>query len=327
MAGASPAMTKFGIMPELRGTKMQDFDVIVVGAGVAGLTAAMVAARHGLKVAVVERLGAGGQIVNAERIENFPGFPQGVGGHELGPLLHEQAEAAGAEFLLDTIAAIEIAGEQRILHGAADALRAPAVIIAAGSALRSLGVPGEAQFLGRGVSHCASCDGPLFAGREVCVIGGGDSALDEALVLAAHAARVTVFHRGACLRAQQTLVARAAATANLEIVLRTTVEEIVGVEAVTAVRLRDLATGATRLHATGGIFIFVGLEPGTAFLRDVVALDAAGHIETDIVMRTSVAGVFAAGDIRKHSVALLAAAAGDGATAAISAVHYLKSQG
>jgi thioredoxin reductase (NADPH) len=269
-------------------------------------------------------MGAGGQISNAERIENFPGFPQGVAGHELGPLLHEQAEVAGAEFLIDTIEGIEIAGEQRILCGAAETLRAPTVIIAAGSALRPLGVPGEAQFLGRGVSHCASCDGPLFAGREVCVVGGGDSALDEALVLAAHAASVTVFHRGARLRAQNALQDRAAAAGNLAITLQTAVEDIIGVDAVTALRLRDLATGTVRVHATSGVFIHVGLEPNTAFLRDVLALDPAGHVETDILMRTSVAGIFAAGDIRKHSVAQLAAAAGDGATAAISAVRYLR---
>jgi thioredoxin reductase (NADPH) len=217
---------------------MPDFDLIVVGAGVAGLTAALFAARHGLKVGVVDRMGAGGQIGNAERIENFPGFPQGVAGHELGPLLHEQAEAAGAEFLIDTIEGIEIAGEQRILRGAGETLRAPAVIIAAGSTLRPLGVPGEAQFLGRGVSHCASCDGPLFAGREVCVVGGGDSALDEALVLAAHAGRVTVFHRGASLRAQQALLTRATAAGNIEFALATVVEETRR-DAVAAVRLRS----------------------------------------------------------------------------------------
>jgi thioredoxin reductase (NADPH) len=303
---------------------MQQFELIVIGAGVAGLTAAMVAARHGLKVAVVDPMGVGGQISTAERIENFPGFPQGIGGHELGPLLHEQAEASGAEFMLDTIDSIELAGDHRILHGATQTLRAPAIIIAAGSSLRPLGVPGEAQFLGRGVSHCASCDGPLFAGREVCVIGGGDSALDEALELAAHARRIIIIHRGRALRAQQRLQDRVAAATKIEIAFQTVVEEIIGSETVTAVRLRDLASGTVRVHNISGVFIYVGLEPNTEFLRDVLALDPAGHIQTDILMRTSLAGVFAAGDIRKHSVAQLAAAAGDGATAAITAFHYLR---
>jgi len=306
--------------------QMREFDLVIIGAGVAGLTAAMFAGRYGLKPAVVERIGPGGQIINAERIENFPGVPQGLGGHELGPLLHEQAEAAGAEFVLDTVEAIEASeagGEHRIVRAAGETLRARAVIIAAGSALRPLGIAGEERLLGRGVSHCASCDGAFFAGQQVCVIGGGDSGLDEALVLAEHASRVTVLHRGECLDAQQALCDQVAANRKIEIVLQTVVEEIVGESAVSAVRLRDLATGTTRFAPVKGVFVYVGLEPNTAFLRGVLALDAAGHIETDIMMRTSLAGVFAAGDIRAGSVAQLAAAAGDGATAAISAFRYL----
>ena len=303
--------------------QMREFDLVIIGAGVAGLTAAMFAGRYGLKTAVVERMGPGGQIINAERIENFPGFPQGVGGHELGPLLHEQAEAAGAEFTLDTVEGLEASGEHHIVRGAGESLQARAVIIAAGSALRSLGIAGEEKFLGRGVSHCASCDGVFFAGQQVCVIGGGDSGLDEALVLAEHASRVTVVHRGERLDAQQALRDRVAANRKIEIVLQTMVEEIVGEDAVSGVRLRDLETGTTRLAPINGVFVYVGLEPNTAFLRGVLALDAAGHIETDIMMRTSLAGVFAAGDIRAGSVAQLTAAAGDGATAAISAFRYL----
>ena len=306
---------------------MQDFDLVIVGAGVAGLTAAMFAARHGLRVVVVERMGAGGQIVNAESIENFPGYPRGIAGHELGPLLHEQAETAGAEVRLDSIEAIELAGAHRIVRGAADALRARAVIIAAGSAPRALGIPGEEQFRGRGVSHCASCDGPLLAGQEVCVIGGGDSALDEALVLARHAARVSVFHRDARLTAQQALLDKAAATGRIALGLETSVEEILGEDAVCGVRLRALRTGTSRVQNVKGVFIQVGLEPNTAFLRGMLKLDASGHIQTDTLMRTSVEGIFAAGDIRSDSVAQLAAAAGDGATAAISAFRHLRRGG
>jgi thioredoxin reductase (NADPH) len=303
---------------------MRDFDLVIVGAGVAGLTAAMFAARYGLKVVVVDQLGVGGQISNAENIENFPGFPQGIGGHELGPLLHEQADAAGAEFVLDTVDRLEINGEHCTVHGAAEALRASSVIIAAGSALRSVGIPGEEKFLGKGVSHCASCDGAFFAGREVCVVGGGDSAVDEAMVLAEHASRVTIFHRGKNLRAQRALLDKASATQKIEIALETTVEEIIGEDAVTAVRLREGSAGTSRIQNTSGVFVYVGLEPNTAFLQGVLKLDPAGHIETDILMQTSVAGVFAVGDIRKNSVAQLAAVAGDGATAAISAWRNLK---
>jgi thioredoxin reductase (NADPH) len=302
---------------------MKDYDLVVVGAGVAGLTAAMFAAPYGLKVVAVDRLGAGGQIINAERIENWPGFPQGVGGHELGPMLHQQAEAAGAEIILDTIETIDLDGAHRVVRGTTDTLRARAVIIAAGSALRTLGIAGEEEFRGKGVSHCASCDGAFFSGRNVCVIGGGDSALDEALALADHAARVTIFHRGPSLDAQQALRDKIAGNRKVELVLDTVVEEIVGEGAVSGLRLRAANTGATRLHNTDGVFVYVGLAPNTAFLRGLLALDASGHIETDVNMRTSVEGIFAAGDIRKSSVAQLVAAAGDGATAAISAHRYL----
>jgi thioredoxin reductase (NADPH) len=302
---------------------MQQFDIVVIGAGVAGLTAAMVAARHGRRVAVIDRMGVGGQINTAERIENFPGFPQGVAGHELGPLIHEQAEASGAEFMLDTVEAIDPGADHTVVKGTSEAWQARSVIVAAGSALRPLGVPGEEQFLGKGVSHCASCDGAFFAGQEVAVIGGGDSALDEALVLAEHAARVTVVHRGATLRAQQALVQRAGDERKIAIVLDTVVEEIVGEQAVSGVRLRSVRSGVTSVQPVKGVFVYVGLEPNTTFLRGVLALDRAGHIETDLMMQTSRPGIFAAGDIRKGSVAQLAAVAGDGATAAIAAVRYL----
>jgi thioredoxin reductase (NADPH) len=300
---------------------MQEFDLVIVGAGVAGLTAAMVAARHGLKVVVIDQIGVGGRISTAERIENFPGLPQGVAGHELGPLLHEQAESAGAAFILDTVTAIE-PGKQHIVRGAAETFRAGAVIIAAGSVPRLLGIAGEERLLGHGVSHCASCDGPFFKGQEVGVVGGGDAALDEALVLAEHAAQVTIFHRGATLRAQHALAERA--SGRVSTVLNTIVEEILGDDAVTGVRLRDVTSGATRTQALKALFVQVGAEPNAAFLRGVLALDPMGHIETDTMMRTSVAGIFAAGDIRKSSVAQLAAVAGDGATAAVAAFRYLR---
>jgi thioredoxin reductase (NADPH) len=305
---------------------MRDFELVIVGAGVAGLTAATFAGRYGLEVVVVEQLGAGGQIANAERIENFPGFPQGIGGHELGPLLHEQAEAAGAAFLIDCVERLETDGDHRIVRGAGESLRAPALIIAAGSRLRGLPVAGAEKLLGKGVSHCASCDGPFFAGQEVCVVGGGDSALDEALVLAAHASRVTVLHRSHSLDAQRALLDQANACGKIEIIPQAVVEEILGEDAVSAVRWRDLGTGAVQTKPVAGVFVYIGLEPNTVFLRDAVALDAAGHIETDTMMRTSLRGVFAAGDIRTNSVAQLAAAAGDGATAAISAFRYLRNE-
>lgn len=305
---------------------MPDFDVIVVGAGIAGLTAAMVAGQHGLRVAVVASGSPGGQVVNADGIENFPGMPAGVAGHELGTLLFEQAEAAGAQIVLDTVETLAANGGEFILHMATQGLRACAVIVAAGSTLRKLGIPGEDKFLGKGVSNCASCDGPLFKGRDVCVIGGGDTAFDEALVLARHASRVTIFCRGS-INAQQYLQVRVAATPNIAIEGDTLVEGIIGESAVTAARIRNAKTNVFAERKMDGVFVAVGLDPATAFLRGVVTLDRAGHIETDITMRTSLPGVFAAGDIRKDSVRQVAAVAGDGATAAIAAYRYLKSRG
>jgi thioredoxin reductase (NADPH) len=303
---------------------VRDFDLIVVGAGVAGASAAMFAARLGLRTIVIEQLGPGGQIINATRIDNLPGFPAGIAGIEFGPLVHEQAESAGAEFMLDTVETLTVDGNARIVTCAGESLRAPAIIIAAGSRLRDLGIAGEAELYGRGVSHCASCDGPFFSGRRVCVAGGGDAAVDEALVLAEFAAEVVVVHRAAQPRAQAALLERARAVPSIVFAPSTTIDEIIGSDAVTGVRLTDHVTGTSRTETFAGVFVFVGLEPNVAFLDGLLTLDGAGHIETDRMLRTSLPGVFAAGDIRAQSVALLAAAAGDGATAAVAAHRYVR---
>ena len=298
-----------------------DYDLLIVGAGLAGLTAGMYGARYGLRTLVVEHMVAGGQVLNIEKIETFPGFPQGVAGFDLGPLVQEQAEAAGAEFMLDTAVGLEVDGDRRIVRCQGSELAARSVIIAAGSSFRSLGIPGEAEFVGRGVSHCASCDAPFFVGKEVCVVGGGDSALDEAAVLAAQVGQVTIVHRGAGFSAQQAALNRLVGFSNVQTLFNTEVVEITGDGTVSSVRLRANSSDLTR--NVSGVFIFVGLEPNSAFVRGMVDLDPAGHIVVDEHLGTSIPGVFAAGDIRVASSRQLAAAAGDGASAAVAAAHYL----
>ncbi|MDH7796623.1 MULTISPECIES: FAD-dependent oxidoreductase [unclassified Beijerinckia] len=301
---------------------MEKYDIAVLGAGIAGLSAGMWAARYGLKTVVIDRMGAGGQIVTATRIDNLPGLPQGVSGYDLGPLAFEQAEAAGAEFRIDDIETITPAEAGLSISCGGDAVSVRAVIVALGSAPRTLGVPGEEEFAGRGISHCASCDGPLYAGKAVVVIGGGDTALDEALVLADSCSSVLVLVRGGALRAQPFLIDQVQAKPNIDIRLNTHVERIAGESGVTHVVARG--PGGSQEIACHGVFICAGTVPNTALLQGLVTLDANGHIETDVMMRTSHPAIFAVGDIRSQSVGLLAACAGDGATAATAAWRTLK---
>jgi thioredoxin reductase (NADPH) len=303
-----------------------EYELLVVGAGLAGLTAAMYGARFGLRTAIVEHMASGGQVLNVEKIENFPGFPQGVAGFDLGPMVQEQAEAAGASFVLDTATSLEVSSDGLMLLGEAGSYRTRSLIIATGSTLRTLGIPGEEEFRGKGVSQCASCDAPFFVGKDVCVVGGGDSALDEAAVLAAaDVAHVTVVHRGSGFaRAQLAAIARLSTFPNVETLFDTELTAIRGADTVTSVDLRS--DGSSFVRDVAGVFVFVGLEPNSAFLRGVLDLDPSGHIVVDAQLRTSLPNVYAAGDIRQHSAVQLVSAAGDGATAATFAARALRSR-
>ncbi len=303
---------------------MRECDIAVLGGGLAGLTAGMIAAQHGLSVVIVDQMGAAGQVLNVERIDNMPGFPDGVPGYELGPIVQAQAEAAGCEFAFDTVTALESDGEGHVLRCADEDVRGRAVIVAVGSSFRRLGIPGEERFEGRGVSHCAGCDGPFHVGKTVAVIGGGDSAIQEAAVLAQFAGRILVFNRGPELTAQHLLLERAGDHAQIEVYANTEVQQILGEDTVESLQVHDITSGTVRDEAVTGVFTYVGLEPNTAFLQGVVELDGGGHVVTDINMATSMPGVFAAGDVRQGSVALVASVIGDGATAAVSAYRYLR---
>ncbi len=300
-----------------------DYDVVIVGAGVAGLTAGMYAARYGLKTAIIEQLMPGTQIINAEKIENFPGFPQGVPGAELVPLIQEQAADSGAEYVMAEATGAVLDDPYRVVTTTEDIYRAKALIVASGSTLKKLGIPGEEELYGRGVSHCATCDGPLFRGEVVGVVGGGDSATDEALTLAEYADRVVLFHRRDQFRAQKVLQDRVLRHPRIETAFNTVVGSILGEDLVTGVQVRNVVTNQSNRVDLSGVFLYVGLEPNSEFVRGIVKTDNAGHIPVDLWMATDVPGIFAAGDIRQRSASQLVTAAGDGATAATAAFRYI----
>jgi thioredoxin reductase (NADPH) len=298
-------------------------DLAIVGAGVAGLCAAAEAAKQGLRVLVIERMGAGGQVMTVERITNFPGHAEGISGFELGPLLQERAEEAGAQFLLDTVMGIEPVDGGHLVRCEGEGVRARAVLVAAGSVRRKLGVPGEAEMEGRGVSHCASCDGPLFRGESVCVVGGGDSGFSEAAVLAGHAKSVTIVFREQQPHAQAALVEEATAYPNVQLVPRAEVTGIVGGKDLQAVRVLR-ADGSEQELPAAGVFVYAGLRADATFLPGLLERDGEGRIRTDAAHRTSLPGVFAAGDIRSGVPYLLADAASDGIAAARAVVESLR---
>ena len=301
-----------------------EYDVLVIGGGLAGMTAGMHAARYGLRTAIVERMMGGASIINVEKVENFPGFPEGVMGADLAAMTQEQAMNAGAEFVMGEVSDISGEGDLRVVNTDAGEFRSKALIIAAGSTLRLLGVPGEEEFMGRGVSQCATCDGPLYSGEVVGVAGGGDSAADEALVLAQFADRVLLFHRRDELRAQQELVNRVLAEPKIEVVWNTVIEEVLGEDTVSGVRTANVETGAKDARELSGLFVYVGLSPNSSVAAGVLETDGGGHIPVNVSMETSLPGVYAVGDIRQHSSSQLVSAAGDGATAAIAAHRYIK---
>ena len=303
----------------------EEFDVAILGAGTAGLTAGMYAGRYGLKTIIIEQMIPGLGIINVEKIENFPGFPEGIAGSRLAALMQEQAVTAGAHVVLRQATGVQLTGPVKTVTTDQGDYNARCVIIAAGSNLKSLGIPGESEFLGSGVSHCATCDGPLFMKEMVCVVGGGDSAADEALTLAEYADNVLLFHRDERLNAQKALRDRLASHPRIELMMNTNVQAITGQDTVSAVEVRQRITNLTQKIRVSGVFIYVGLEPNTAIFKDALKLDAAGHIPVNVSMETDLPGVYAAGDIRQHSVSQLVSAAGDGATAALGAFRYVNS--
>ena len=301
-----------------------EYDVVIVGGGAAGMTAGLYSSRAGLETVVLERMMPGGQVVNAERIENLPGFPDGISGAEIGPLLEEQATRHGLKVELAEVTGLELTDPYWTVFTHEGEFTAKAVIVANGSMLRKLGIPGEERLHGAGVSYCATCDGAFFMDQVVGVVGGGDSALDEAMTLTEFASRVVIFHRRDRFRGQKVLQDRVLASPKIEVRWNTVIDAILGEREVEGVSVTDVVTGETSRVDLSGVYIYVGLEPNTGYLNRVVPLDNAGHMPTDIWMRTPRPGLLAAGDVRQASAAQLASAVGDGATAAIAAQRYIE---
>jgi len=299
-------------------------DLIIVGGGPAGLTAYIYAARARLQTLLVEKLSPGGQVVVTDVVENYPGFPEGITGAELMERFAAQARALGWEALRDEAVDLTVEGELRVVHLASGrTLLTPTVIVATGARPRQLGVPGERELTGKGVSYCATCDGPFFRDQVIAVVGGGNTAVQESIFLTRFARKIYLIHRRNRLRATRILQERVLSHPKIEILWDTVVTQILGKEQVEGVRLRQVKTGEEKELSVSGVFIFVGIQPATEWVKNTLALDQGGFVLTDAEMRTSVPGVFAAGDVRSKRCRQIVTAAGDGATAAYMAEQYL----
>jgi thioredoxin reductase (NADPH) len=303
----------------------RSYQAIIIGGGPAGLTSGLYSARSRFTTLLVEKGILGGQITNAERVENYPGFPKGVSGIELGHLIHEQATGYGLETLLAEVIKVVPSPKNNLVNTSEGDIIAESIIIASGAQFRKLDVPGEGEYVGKGVSYCATCDGPLFRGKTVAVVGGGDSAVTEALYLSKFASLVKVIHRRSQLRASQIFEERARAEPKIEFIWDTVVTQIEGDTLVRQLRLQNTENDRISVLELAGVFVAIGSRPNSTQWQGVLPLDEEGYIITNELMETKIPGVFAAGDVRHNSAKQAITAAGDGATAAISAARFLSS--
>jgi thioredoxin reductase (NADPH) len=306
--------------------KNRFYDLIVVGSGPAGLTAALYAAREGIETLVIERGGIGGQAGITERLDNFPGFPEGVSGAEFAERLRRQAERFGVEILsAQEVTGIGTEGDYRIVRTAdGNEYRSWAVLLALGSTYRRLDIPGEEDFIGAGVHFCATCDGAFYRGKDVLVVGGGNSAGEEGIFLTKFARKVTIATRDVRLSASKVVVEKVDQHPQIEVLTGVTPAEFKGSGRLEAVVLRDTRTGALRQIMPAGVFVFIGLTPNTTIVRGMVDMDERGFIRTGPTLDTSAPGVFAAGDCRAGSTKQAASAAGEGAAVALAIRRYVE---
>ena len=300
------------------------YDLIIIGGGAAGLTAGIYAGRARMKTLLVEGVAPGGQAASTDVIENYPGFPETISGLDLMEKMSKQAEKFGLEMVVEIVEGLRLKVKSEIIvrtqKKGYDAL---SVIIAVGGEPRKLGVPGEGELQGRGVSYCATCDGPLFRDKEIIVIGGGNTAVQEALFLTKFGSKVTLIHRRDRLRAAKVLQERVLSHPKIDMVWNSVVTGILGKDTVEGVRVKNGQSGEEKEIPARGVFILAGIEPGTDFLRGFLDMDEEGYIITDENMKTSRDGIYACGDCRRKRFRQVVTACGEGATAAMAAQHYI----
>jgi thioredoxin reductase (NADPH) len=299
-------------------------DLVIIGGGPAGLTAALYALRAGLDTLLVEKLVLGGLASTTFQVDNYPGFPEGIPGMTLARHLEEQVAKLGLKVVWGEAQSVKKKNQLLTLQVEGQNLSTRALIVAAGTEIAKLGIPGEEEFRGKGVSYCATCDGPFYKEKNIMVVGGGNAAVEEALYLTRYASKVTIVHRRDELRADKIIADRARSHPKIYFHWHSTVEKISGDKTVKLVTVKDLQTGKSLNVPVDGLFIYVGNKPSSAPYRSLVKLDEQGFIQTDDLMRTATPGVFAAGDIRVKSLRQIVTAAADGAIAADSARHYLE---
>lgn len=303
---------------------MEHYDVIIVGAGPAGLTAALYSARSKLNTLYIEDLGTGGQAAITDEIENYPGFANGINGLELSEQMEKQALRFGAKSLVAKVLGLELVDRYRAVKTTQGIFTSKTIIIASGATPKSLGCPGEFTFRSHGVSYCATCDAPFYEEAHLLVVGGGDSAVEEACYLTKFAKKVILVHRRSALRATKIIQERALANPKLEFIWNTILQEIKGGNAVEKVILKNLQTEQLTERSVDGVFIYVGIEPNTIFLKNLLELSEQGYIKTDEFMRTNIPGIYAVGDVRHKLLRQVVTAVGDGAIAAYHAEKYIE---
>ena len=300
------------------------YEVIIIGGGPAGLTAGLYTSRARLRTLLIENAILGGQMTTTEMIENYPGFPQGVTGDELSRLMEEQARRFGMGTVNQEVVKVTLEGNLKRVQTNESSYLCDTLIVCTGAEYRKLGVSGEKEYAGKGVSYCATCDGAFFQDATIVVVGGGDSALTEALFLTKFVKELTIIHRRDALRATKIYQERALANPKIKFMWNSVVEQVKGDQVVRSVVVKNVKTGELNEFKTEGVFLFVGLSPRTEFLKGLVNLDEVGYISTNENCETSVKGIFAAGDCRKKLLRQVATSVGDGATAAFAAEKYLE---